>query len=101
MSLVILGDIRIKPEGRDALIAAGAKMMAASNAEDGCHRYNFAFDVAEPDLVRISEEWESEEALAAHFATPHMAEFQAALRGVVAGPAAVNKYGVASQGPMR
>ena len=36
-------------------------------------------EVADPDLIRISERWESEEALGAHMASAHMAEFNKAM----------------------
>ena len=54
-------------------------MVAATNAEDGCLHYSFAQDLADPDLIRISERWESEEALGAHMASAHMAEFNKAM----------------------
>jgi quinol monooxygenase YgiN len=54
----------------------------ATNQEVGCLHYAFAQDIADPDLIRISERWESQEALAAHGASAHMAEFNKAMGGV-------------------
>jgi quinol monooxygenase YgiN len=54
-----------------------AKVIAASLAESGCRAYAYAQDVTEPDLFRVHEEWDSFEALRAHFATSHMKEWQA------------------------
>lgn len=48
------------------------RVIAASRAEDGCIAYSYAEDLLEPGLFRVSEAWESREALAAHFETPHM-----------------------------
>ena len=101
MSLVILVDLPIKPDAHDAIRAAGVKMCAATLLEEGCLRYNFSFDFADPNLVRISEEWESQEALGAHFKSPHMAEFGAAIGGLVAGAADGSKYQITSKGPVR
>ena len=56
-------------------------MVAASNAEDGCLAYSFATDVLDPTVLHIVEKWRDEAALAAHFATPHMAAFGAAIAG--------------------
>ena len=51
-------------------------MVAASRAEDGCLTYTFAQDLSDPDSIIIYERWESQEALAAHGKSAHMAEFQ-------------------------
>ncbi len=61
---------------------AGIAMVKATNEEAGCLHYAFAQDIADPDLIRISERWESQEALAAHSASAHMAEFNKAMGGV-------------------
>lgn len=57
-------------------------MVKATNEEQGCMHYAFAQDIADPDLIRISERWDSPDALAAHGASAHMAEFNTAMRGV-------------------
>ncbi len=63
----------------DALKAAIADMERASRAEAGCHDYTFSVELSNPDVLRITERWESMAALKAHFATPHMASFRAAM----------------------
>ena len=62
-----------------ALAPAIAKMEQASLAEDGCDDYCFSIEASNPAKMRITERWESADHLKAHFATPHMAEFQAAM----------------------
>jgi quinol monooxygenase YgiN len=57
-----------------------AEHMRVVAAEEGCELYSFAFDAADPDLVRISERWASAEALAAHGQAPHQKAFGRALR---------------------
>ena len=42
----------------------------------------YAFDLLEPDLMRVRELWEDEQALKDHFATPHMAAFLKGLRAL-------------------
>ncbi|MBN8501399.1 MAG: antibiotic biosynthesis monooxygenase [Sphingomonadales bacterium] len=64
---------------RDQAIA----MVKATNAEDGCIHYSFAQDIADPDLIRISERWESEAALGAHMASAHMAQFNKTMGSVI------------------
>ena len=82
--IVIAGTVRIRPEAREDAIRAAATMAQATRREPGCNRYHFAFDVEDPNLVHIIEEWASAEALAAHFQSAHMAAFQQAMPGVVA-----------------
>lgn len=57
-------------------------MIEASRAEDGCILYAFAEDVLQPGVIRISEKWESWDALKAHGATDHMATWRAALADI-------------------
>ncbi len=54
-------------------------MLAATRKEAGCRLYSFAFDVEDRGLIRIFEQWESRDHLAAHFEVPHMAAWRKAL----------------------
>lgn len=63
----------------DALKAAIATMETCSRAESGCLDYTFSVELSDPNVIRITEKWETMEALAAHFKEPHMADFQAAM----------------------
>jgi quinol monooxygenase YgiN len=85
----------------DAAIAAAKEMMEASRKEAGCHAYTFTRDLYEPARFHIIEEWESEEALAAHFKAPHMAKFQQAVPGFGVKEMKASKFGVSSKGPVR
>lgn len=62
-----------------ALKSAIAAMETASREEAGCEDYTFSVELNDPNKLRITERWESVEALQAHFATEHMATFSAAL----------------------
>jgi quinol monooxygenase YgiN len=98
--LVIAGSVRIRADRRDAAVAAARAMIAATRREAGCVAYRFSFDLDDPDLVHLFEEWQSAEALAAHFASPHMAAFQGVLGDVLAGAPEIRRYDVASAGPL-
>lgn len=78
--ILVIGHIRMKPgeaaRAKDLLAAH----MAAVAKQEGCEAYNFAFDAAEPDLVRIAERWTNPDALAAHGQQPHQKAFGRALR---------------------
>ena len=62
-----------------AMKSAIADMEVASQAEQGCWDHTFSVELNDPAKLRITERWESMEALQAHFQTPHMATFQAAM----------------------
>ena len=61
--------------------AAVTMMTATTTAEPGCLAYAFAVDLGDPALLHVVERWTDDAALAAHFASPHMATFNAALAG--------------------
>jgi len=75
--IVIEGTVRLPAESIDAARPAMETMIRASRAEAGCLDYAYSLDLIEPGLVRVTERWESREALAAHFTTPHMAAWRA------------------------
>jgi quinol monooxygenase YgiN len=72
MPIAIVGQFRIPVENLAAARPLMIAVMQASRAEDGCIEYNYAEDLAEPGLIRVSEVWESREHLAAHFKSAHM-----------------------------
>lgn len=77
--LLINGWLKLATGEFDKVQAQGEAMVKATNDEAGCLHYAFARDISDPDLIRISERWESEAALAAHSASAHMAEFNKAM----------------------
>lgn len=80
--LLINGWLKLATGEFDKVSDQAVALVAATNQEAGCLHYSFARDVADPDLIRIAERWESEEALGAHSASAHMADFQKALGSV-------------------
>jgi quinol monooxygenase YgiN len=92
--IIVSGEIKITPTAREATLAAAREMALATQAEDGCISYMFYASVADENIIRVFEEWQSDEALQRHFETPHMAKFMAKLPELVAGPADVKRYEV-------
>jgi len=78
--IVITGEIEMHPEDAWPAASAALKMMEAAANEEGCLFYKFYSDLLNPRVFRVYEEWRDEETLAAHFKTPHMADFQAKLK---------------------
>jgi quinol monooxygenase YgiN len=74
--VVVLGEFRLPLESLAAGREAMARVVEATRSEAGCLAYSYAEDVLEPGLFRVSEQWESSDALAAHFEAPHMKSWQ-------------------------
>ncbi len=74
--IVVLGHFRLPPASLEAARIAMAQVIALSRAEPGCIAYDYAEDVLEPGLFRVSERWASRDALGGHFASPHMARWK-------------------------
>lgn len=80
--IVVVASFRLPAEAVDAARVPMLAAIAATRAEPGCRAYAIAEDVEDPGLFRVSEQWDSREALAAHFDTPHMREWNA-VRGAL------------------
>ncbi len=90
--LVVLAEARFDPAQTERVRAVARPMIRASRAEPGCASYDYAFDLLEPDLMRVRELWKDERALKDHFATPHMAVFLKGLRDLAPKSVTVKCY---------
>ena len=77
--IIVMGHAKLGPGEIDRLGDAMATQIAATLAEDGCLHYGYSRDVLEPDTMIITERWRDNDAIAAHFASSHMAAFNAVL----------------------
>ena len=98
--IIISGRITVRSDRLASAIEAAATMAQRSRAEDGCAAYDFGIDIEDGSVVRIFEQWASDEALAAHFATPHFAEFSSVVVDVLDGEATFTRYDVANAAPL-
>ncbi|MHB1138924.1 MAG: putative quinol monooxygenase [Microthrixaceae bacterium] len=80
--LIVSGVLTFDPAKQQEFIALTVPLVEATLAEPGNVTYGFWFDGSEPGRARAYEEWESAEAIAEHFATPHMAAFMEGMGGV-------------------
>jgi quinol monooxygenase YgiN len=99
--IVIAGHVLLDPAKRDPAITAAREMMVETRKEKGCISYTFSADLDEPGRFQIFEEWEDDGALAAHFKSPHMAQFQQAVGGLGVREMKVQRYEVDKVGPIR
>ena len=99
--LLIAGFVRFDPRQRDATVAAISDIVRATRSEPGCLRYFVTEDVEQPDTLRIFQAWESWEALAAHFTTPHMDRFRSRGGGLGVREFTLQKYQIDPGAPTR
>ena len=90
--IVVNARIQTTTAAVEAMGEAMIAMQTASLLEDGCEDYNFAVELADAGVIRITERWTNKEALAAHFQTSHMAEFLAAMQAQPPGDTAAHFY---------
>ncbi len=96
--LIVAGEIRLDAAKRAEADAVFGKMRAATLKEPGCIAYQAYSDRDDAGTVFMFEKWDDQAALDAHFASPHMAEFGAALGGLGVTGMDVKKYEVSSEG---
>lgn len=98
--LAISARIELAPKDIAAYIAAAQKIIAATRAEPGCHLYAIAVDISLPNVIWITEQWESESALMDHLAMPHIVEFLTFCGSVEIIDMNAIKYDVSAAGPL-
>lgn len=98
--LIVAGTIEVDPEHRQAMLEAVAPMVAATLTEEGCQAYAFSPDPDDPALVRLFELWDDQASLDAHFASEHMAAWQARAADLPIRGRDITKYLVSGTGTL-
>ena len=91
--IAIIGYIDVDPGVRDELVASTADLQRSTERDEpGCAAYTICAAPANGGRIRITELWESAEALEAHFEHPNFRATGAALRVVTPLGGSVAKY---------
>ena len=90
--IIVEGWVKLAPGEIDRLHDKALWMMEETRKEAGCLGYAFSRALEEPDVLRIAERWESQEALDAHAASDHMAEFNKTMGGAKILGASLKSY---------
>ncbi len=83
--IIVIARVEAEPARMDELQPALDAMMRSTWDESGCLSYSMAVESRDAGIITIVERWTDEAALRAHFAEPHMAAFNAAVKGTVRG----------------
>ena len=83
----VVVSLTVNPDSIDEFVqSAQYKMVTPTQSAPGCLRYELWQDIDQPDKFVILEEWESEEAHAAHLASAWLQPVMAELAPFAAGP---------------
>lgn len=97
--IIVIARIEFDPAVLHEIEPALEAMMRATWEESGCLGYSMAIENRREGICSIVERWESEAALKAHFHTPHMAAFNAAIMGKV-GSVDARLYDASNERPL-
>ncbi|NNE74913.1 MAG: antibiotic biosynthesis monooxygenase [Acidimicrobiales bacterium] len=98
--IIVAGTLTIDPAKRELAMEAAIKNMTATREEEGCLDYVMTPDPIDEATIVIFERWTDGAAIAAHFGSPHMAEFQAAMGDFGITDMALHKYDDVEPGPL-
>ena len=93
---MIIGQLDLHPEDASAAAELMTVMMNETIKENGCHHYAYARDLSTPNRFQLSELWENDEALAAHFRADHMATYRGGMSKLRVERRTVRRYDVAN-----
>lgn len=66
--IVVLVTFEVEPHDRESFVASRRDQVQRSLAESGNLEYALSYDAADDRIVRLTERWESRDALDAHLA---------------------------------
>jgi quinol monooxygenase YgiN len=69
--MIVHAQVQIRPECREAFLAAARAVIPQSRQEAGFLEYGFFQDIDDPNRFITFERWASAAALSAHFHEPH------------------------------
>ena len=81
---------------RDELATLLERFGSWAGTEPGCRRYIFAATLADPTRFVLVSEWESQDALDAHYRSREFADLQFGLDGLLASPSESTIYSSAT-----
>ena len=74
--IYVLATVTVKAEHRADFLENARTVIGATVKEPGCLSYDLTSSITEPNCFVFVERWETREALATHFETPHLKEWQ-------------------------
>lgn len=94
---IISAKFQVKPDKVESFLVAFKPLIAGSRAEPGCISYTLYQDPSDRTAFLVFEEWKSQAAIDAHFATPHFKAFGEKSKDMTVRPADITIYSIASE----
>ena len=98
--ILITGKATVRPDRRDAALSAADALRRHTVEEPGCDDYRFWVASDDPDSFLLFEQWDAQESLDRHLATPQVAEFLEAIGPAIEGPHEITRFEVAHAAPL-
>ncbi|MFV0277581.1 MAG: putative quinol monooxygenase [Parahaliea sp.] len=98
--LAIIAKVTLGAGSVDDYIAAAQPLVAPTLEEPGCQWYAMSRDICDPNVIWISEQWESQEHLFAHLRTAHIKNFIEVTSRMEVLSLEARQYEVSSVGPV-
>jgi quinol monooxygenase YgiN len=99
--IVVVAKLKVQDGKAEMMRKLAGALAEASRREAGNISYTCTQDALEPDAWVYLEEWQTADALDAHFKTPHFTAAAAGFGELLAGAPAVKVYEVASARDLR
>jgi quinol monooxygenase YgiN len=80
--IIVVVEVKVDSGAAAKVKEAITKMETATRQEAGCITYAFSVDVSDDTTIRVIERWKSMDDIRSHMASPHMAEFNAAMGAI-------------------
>ncbi|MDH3498944.1 MAG: antibiotic biosynthesis monooxygenase [Acidimicrobiia bacterium] len=90
--IVVAGTITFDPADHEGVRRAVMDVAGETRKEAGNLSYEFFADLSGPGRMLVFEEWESDDALQAHFGAPHMLAYRAALENFDMRSRSIKRY---------
>lgn len=84
--ILVTAKMTLRPGTRETFVERVKAMYPPTRRERGCISYVVYTEAADDSHVLFVEEWESKDALEAHFETPHFEAFGEELPNLITGP---------------
>ena len=74
--IYVVATMGVKPEKREAVLAAARIAIAETRKEKGCQSYDLHVSVTDPNTFVFVERWDNRDCLTAHMGMPHFKEWR-------------------------
>jgi quinol monooxygenase YgiN len=92
VAVIVVADMFGISGRRSELVDLLERSERSAAARPSCRRYTFAAALSDPDKFVLVSEWDSQEALDAHYSSKEFAAFQFGLDGLLARPSEMTAY---------